>query len=226
MSSRTLLGSRTGASPAVVLAVIVLVVMLAFVLRGSVGRGRDAPAEPAPRETANPIIDAQTKAAQVDAELRRAAAMNMEDVGYGSITPPGPIDQSLRWRLESLIAGADNLVRRGRSEAMRIPEADVDAGLRTQQARANTTSWNNWSRSWEQRVDSYARQLSQVGGIEFDNPAYMVYQDLSFLVNDLRTVPMSYATTTNIPLQSERASKFDAAEYRIDEARERLKNLQ
>lgn len=226
MSSRTLLGSRTGASPAVVLAVIVLVVMLAFVLRGSVGRGKDAPAEPPPRETANPIIDAQTKAAQVDAELRRAAAMNMEDVGYGPIAPPGPIDQNLRWRLESLIAGADNLVRRGRSEAMRIPEADVDAGLRTQQARANTAAWDYWSRSWEQRVDAYARQLTRVGGIEFDNPAYMVYQDLTFLVNDLRNIPMSYATTTNIPLQSERALKFDAAQYRIDEARERLGKLQ
>ena len=224
MSLRNFVASRTGASPAVVLAVIALVVMLAFVLRGSLG-GDDAPPAAAPQESANPILDARAKAAQVDVELRRAAAMNAEDVGYGPITPPGPIDQSLRWRLESLIAGADNLVRRGRSEAMRIPEADVDAGLRTPQARANTTAWNNWSRSWDKRVDAYSRELAQVSGIDFDNPAYMVYQDLTFLVNDLRTLPMSYATTTNIPLQSERASKFDAAEHRIEEARDRLKSL-
>lgn len=225
MSLQGFKASRTGASPVVVVVAIVLVGMLFFMLRGAVS-SEEAPVPTDPPQTVNPISDAQAKAAQVDAELRRAAAMSMEDVGYGPITPPGPIDQSLRWRLESLIAGADNLVRRGRSEAMRIPEADVDAGLRTQQARANTTAWNNWSRSWEQRVDAYARELTQVGGIEFDNPAYMVYQDLSFLVGELRTVPMSYATTTNIPLQSERSSKFDAAQYRIDEARERLKALQ
>jgi hypothetical protein len=225
MSSRNLVGSRAGASPAVVIATVLLVVMLAFVLRGALGSDEAPPAAP-PRESVNPIIDAQAKAAQVDAELRRAAAMNMEDVGYGPITPPGPIDPNLRWRLESLLSGAESLVRRGRSEAMRIPDADVDAGLRTQQARANTTAWNNWSRSWDQRVDAYARELTQAGGIAFDDPAYMVYQDLTFLVNDLRTLPMSYATTTNIPLVSERESKFSAAEYRIDEARERLKNLQ
>jgi len=225
MSSRNPVASRTGASPAVVLAVIVLVVMLAFVLRASVGDD-DASTAAAPRQIANPIIEARAKAAQVDAELRRVAALNAEDIGYGPITPPGPIDASLRWRLESLLVGADNLVRRGRLEAMRIPDADVDAGLRTRQARANTAAWNNWSRSWDQRVDAYSRELTQVSGLDFADPGYMVYQDLTFLVNDLRTLPMSYATTTNIPLLTERASKFTAAEYRIEEARERLKNLQ
>jgi hypothetical protein len=106
-----------------------------------------------------------------------------------------------------MISEGESLMRRGRSSALRIPEADADAGLRTRQASAATQQWISWVRSWDQQLNNYGQRLSRVGnGLGFDNPAYMVYQDLT-------------------SFKSQRESNFSSAEWRLGEAKKRLAEL-
>jgi hypothetical protein len=222
------LSEENGSSRVTVILGVVLVVMMGFVVRGLVPGDAPAPAPTPESAVANASIAEQqnARAEEVRRTLEQAAADYRADVGYGPPQPPKPVDRQTVSRLEALLADAENLVRRGRSEAMRIPEASVDAGLRTDAARRATASWDTWSRSWSARVDDFGRRLARQGGaIGLDQPEYMAYQDLTFLVNDLNVIPMSYGTTTNIPLLSERESKFDSADWRIGEAKQKLWDL-
>jgi hypothetical protein len=136
------------------------------------------------------------------------------------------VDPMLLSRLNSLIRAGRQLVRDGRSQAMRIPEAEADAGLRTAAARSATQQWNRFVNNYTTRVTRYGQQLTQMAGaMGFDNPAYMVYQELSYMASGLHTVGVNPASTTNIPMKYMRESRFDEATHHIDEALRYLREL-
>jgi hypothetical protein len=218
--------AESGASPVSILLTVAVVALLALMMRDLVGSGDEADATAAESQAYfNPMAraaEAQAKADSVDAQLREMARLAREDqrdLGYGPIKEPEPVDGNTLFQLEVMISDGESLMRRGRSSALRIPEADADAGLRTRQASAATQQWISWVRSWDQQLNNYGQRLSRVGnGLGFDNPAYMVYQDLTSFVGDLRA-------TTNIPPKSQRESNFSSAEWRLGEAKKRLAEL-
>jgi hypothetical protein len=225
--------TQSGASPVSILLTVAVVALLALMLRDLVGSGDETDATAAESQAYfNPMAraaEAQAKADSVDAQLREMARLAREDqrdLGYGPIKEPEPVDGNTLFQLEVMISDGEGLMRRGRSSALRIPEADADAGLRTRQASAATQQWIAWVRSWDQETNNYGRRLARAAeGLGFDNPAYMVYQELNFFVNELRRAGVNNYSTTNIPPKSQRESNFDSAEWRLGEARNRLAKL-
>ncbi len=225
--------TQSGASPVSILLTVAVVALLALMLRDLVGSGDETDATAAESQAYfNPMAraaEAQAKADSVDAQLREMARLAREDqrdLGYGPIKEPEPVDGNTLFQLEVMISDGEGLMRRGRSSALRIPEADADAGLRTRQASASTQQWIAWVRSWDQETNNYGRRLARAAeGLGFDNPAYMVYQELNFFVNELRRAGVNNYSTTNIPPKSQRESNFDSAEWRLGEARNRLAKL-
>lgn len=225
--------AQSGVSPVTVLLALAILGLLALMLRDTVGSGSETDAAQAEGQAYfNPMAraaEARAKADSVDAQLQEMARLAREDqrdLGYGPITEPPPVDGNTLFQLEVMINDGEGLMRRGRSSALRIPEADADAGLRTRQASAATQQWNAWVRSWDQELNNYGRRLSRAAnGLGFNNPAYMVYQELTFFVNELRRAGVNNYSTTNIPPKSQRESNFDSAEWRLGEARNRLAKL-
>jgi hypothetical protein len=225
--------AQSGVSPVSVLLALAILGLLALMLRNAVGSGSETEAAQAEGQAYfNPMAraaEAQAKADSVDAQLREMARLAREDqrdMGYGPIREPEPVDGNTLFQLEVMISDGEGLIRRGRSSALRIPEADADAGLRTRQASAATQQWNAWVRSWDQELNNYGRRLARAGqNLGFDNPAYMVYQELNSFVGELRRVVVNVYTTTNIPPRSQRESNFDSAEWRLGEATNKLAQL-
>jgi len=225
----------TGASPIVILVALVALGALFFVFRGMAPASvPDAPAAAAassPTPTAGApaaIQEAQAQARRNDSLLqavtRRAAEEDRRR--YGTPAAPKRADPRVLNSLSGMIADAQSLWNRGRSDALAIPEASADAGLNTAAARTATQQWIAWTRRWDQQLIDFARRLSNAtNGLGFDDPAYIVNQELSFFINDLRAVTVNPASTTNIPMRSRRQSQFDAAKTRLDQAERKIQEL-
>ncbi len=205
--------NQRGVAPLVAIVALVTIVLFFFIVRGFLPGSDDAAAE----QVADSVV-----VAEVDATPAQA----FQPVSARIVEKP-TVDPRLLSRLSSLIREGRRLVRDGRSQAMQIREADADAGLRTAAARAATQQWNRFVNTYSAQVTRYGQQLSQMaGGMGFDNPAYRVYQELSFMVAGLQLVGVNPASTTNIPMKYMRKSRFDTATYQLDEALRRLRDLQ
>ncbi|MGE0553864.1 MAG: hypothetical protein AB7R55_10590 [Gemmatimonadales bacterium] len=221
---------ESGKANAVLLAAV-LVLGAAAVLSK---RGGEEPVEPVPAERIANDPAANMRAAQ--AAARRADSVRNEVIRQTragdrrEYAPPPPssatLDPNRLVRLDAALRDVRRLVDAGRREAMAIPEAEADAGLNSSAARSATAQWDQWSRTWSQRIDQAGKQLGGAGqGIGFDDPAYQVYQEISFCLNDLRAVAVNPASTTNIPLKSRRQSQFDAAADRLNRAASTLAGI-
>jgi Na+-transporting methylmalonyl-CoA/oxaloacetate decarboxylase gamma subunit len=208
--------NERGISTPVAIAALVLLLMVVFMFRGM----SNASTLKAPEARAATTDSIFAAVAEEPTSARRATAP-------ATAEPAKPtIDFQLHSRLTSAINQGQALVNNGRRQAMRIAEADADAGLRTPQARAATQQWNSFVRSFGEEISRYGQTLSHAGsGVGFDNPAYMVYQELTFMLNELNAVGVNPASTTNIPMRYMRESRFDQAQHRLDEAQRMLREL-
>jgi hypothetical protein len=205
--------NQRGIALPVAIAALLTLAMVFIIIRGFLPGSDDAAAE-------------QVADSVVAAEVEATPAQVFKPASAPTVEKP-TIDPRLLSRLNSLIREGRRLVRDGRSQAMQIREADADAGLRTAAARAATQQWNRFVNTYSAQVTRYGQQLSQMaGGMGFDNPAYRVYQELSFMVAGLQLVGVNPASTTNIPMKYMRKSRFDTATYQLDEALRRLRDLQ
>lgn len=114
----------------------------------------------------------------------------------------------------------EGLIRYGQRSALAIPEAGVDA------ARDAETEWRNWTSAWERRLESAVRYGPRSLGPRPEVNVALAYQELQQLVNELRLVPRTAATTTTIPFKYEREQHFVNATRHLRSARDYLARIQ
>lgn len=208
---------RSGSSRVTVVFVLLLATMLIFAYRGA-SRATDA------------AVATSNDRALHDAALQENTPL-VSRVGLSSPsrTQARP-DAATMTGLRALIGRAERLLASGRANAMRIPEAEADAGLRTPEARRATQQWQDWSRSWWNDVRSFQSELEVASrGVGYDQPEYILFQDLRQLANRMTAVTTNPSSTTNIPTRGMRRQNFDSADAELarvrtawDELREQM----
>ncbi len=159
----------------------------------------------------------------LDAEPYRSSST---ELAAAQARPSATVDPEWIRRMEIAADRIDTLIRRGRRRALAIPEASVDAGLHTSGAREATRRWNDFVLSWSESVDDMGEALPDHPGWDSGTDMVMAHQEMGQALNELRNVGFSAASTNNIPFIYERESRFDQAEFRLEQAREHLAKLQ
>jgi hypothetical protein len=138
-------------------------------------------------------------------------------------SPSQPVvDQRTVQGLRDAAVQLEQMIRRGRREALSIPEAGVDAALNTAEARRAEQQWRSWSDRWLRDLDGVARYMPSTPSANADVNVTMAYQELSRALGELRLVQHSAASTTTIPFKYEREQRFESASRYVEQAREYL----
>ncbi len=141
-------------------------------------------------------------------------------------TPSPPVaDPRTVQSLRDVAVQLEQMLRTGRREALSIPEAGVDAALRTSEARQAEQQWRRWSDRWQSDLDAVARYMPRAPGTNADVNVTMAYQELSRALGELRAVSHTAASTTTIPFNYEREQHFDSASRYIQQARQYLNKI-
>ncbi|UCD24198.1 MAG: hypothetical protein JSW51_14415 [Gemmatimonadota bacterium] len=127
--------------------------------------------------------------------------------------------------LRDAVTQLEAMIRIGKTEALAIPEAGVDAALNTSEARQAEQRWRRWTDSWLRQLDGVVQYMPSQPGPNADVNVSMAYQELSRAISELRFVTQTAASTTTIPFKYEREGRFDAASRYLEQVRVYLRRV-